>query len=800
MNYFMNRIWKVTIILFLSSSSLLCMAQSSYTLWEQNFQKALKTSDVGLIKDFFQKDFGKEEIESWKYQLKRNHLNFTEAKVFQLDTLSVLMYIPTNNNAYDGDNHDEYFDFIYRIYKIENLLGKTLITKRYMNEINPDFLTYDLDVNIEPTTKTFTFESEVSINLKTPHLIFKLAKNFNIKSFLLNGKEISYKRFGYIVYCKTNSSGIYQLKISGNLKSPDTNNQFISMGKNNFFVRFGGFSAIPSPPPNNTGRNFFSKDSTKFSITYKYPEAYTLLQYGNIIDSKANNGIKDIKTSINGTWMDNIAFYAQSNWEKKEIIKGDTHIGFYFKKTDIKERDYIISEVNQLLNWINTKFNSFGKFSINFVVLDNFVKEGLLNDSHSIIAQNAEIIGTGGMGYLHEVSHGAPQPTVEGNYLWIKEGFTNFLSFEYLHTHKNDTNLWKNQKRKYLHCFDLYEEPLEKITSTSIPTYWATYSKGALVYRVLETIMGPENFKKALFKLGEMKGTNLSSVDDYIKIFENVSGRDLQFFKEQWLQRKENPVLNVQTQLETVGNNSLLKIIIRQEDPIFTFPLEINIKTENENFRKIISIENKVTEFTMPIKAKTITIEYDPDARIFAIIKDHKKTFTQERCNYQIPTDTLSYTSKDNETEMQVWFSKKNKDVSINIKSDNSISILKLSDKLSPVRYIVKNDTIFSQNIENKTIQFKNNQYHLAEPVYPKEFIPFLFSMLDWGDIDELSMVYLKHKSSNVITCRRIKTTDNGFKLEMKYPIYDDIIINIETVNGVPCAFKTIGGVDMFLK
>jgi len=98
-------------------------------------------------------------------------------------------------------------------------------------------------------------------------------------------------------------------------------------------------------------------------------------------------------------------------------------------------------------------------------------------------------------------------------------------------------------------------------------------------------------------------------------------------------------------------------------------------------------------------------------------------------------------------------------------------------------------------------IQFKNNQYHIAEPIYPQEYIPFLFSMLDWNDIDKLSMVYLKHdsKSCNVISCRKTETTDNGFNLKMKYPLYVDSI-KIETFNKVPKAFQTIDGIDMFIK
>ncbi len=798
MSYPIKNLSKFVFTILLSAFSFLSPAQSSYTGWENNFQKALKTSKVELIKEFFQDDFGKEEIESWKYELKRGHLNFGKSEIILINYNTVLMYIPTNNNPYNGENHDEYFDFIYRIYKIDNKTGNFLITERAMDDFNPDFTDYKLNIKIEPKEETFYFDCNITLKLKTPHLIFKLAKNFKIDNLKINGNIADYKRFGYFIHCKTNTSGIYQLHIKGSLRAPNTNNQFISLNKNCFFIRLGGFAAVPSPPPGSSGRNFFSNDTTNFEITYIYPNKYTLLQYGNSTDSIISGNRKQTKSVLKGDWKDNIAFYSQYNWDKKEIINGDTRIGFYFNKADKKERDYIIAEVDTLLHWINSKFNNSGEFSINFVVLDQFVKGGLLNDSYSIIAQNAKIIGNGGIGYLHEISHCAPQPTVKGNYLWIKEGFTNFLSFEYLYKQKKETDLWKNKKRKYLHCFDLYEEPLINITSTSMPTYWAAYQKAPWVYRMLETVIGKNNFSNALYKLGKMDDIELSNNRNYFKIFEHISGQNLKEFEEQWLYRKENPVLNVQGQLETKGNNSLVKIKINQKEPAFKLPLEVEIKTENECFRKVINIEEKETIFEMPIKGKSIEIEYDPDSRLFAVIKDQKKSYTEGKYKFSIPKDTINYISKDGEEKLQVWFSKTRKGISIHKKNSNSLSTLVLTNKLSPIRYISNNDTIFSQNIQNKTIKFKNKQYDIAEPIYPKEFIPFLFSVINWKEADELSLLYLIPNSKNcqVMFCKKRRNSKKGVELFLRYPLSDNRI-KLVSNTGVPLEFTTLEGHEM---
>lgn len=788
------------IILLTFSPVHYCPAQS-YNLWQKNFYNALKLDDVKAICPFFAEELGQQETDSWKYEMERGYLNFNKANIIRLDSNAVLLHVPTNNTPYNGENHDEYFDFIYRVYKLENKSGNFLLTRRIMDAVKPDFIDYRLNINVDPASASFYFECYITLSAQSPHLFFKLAKDFEIQDLFLNGQKVSYERFGYLLYCLADTIGKCQLHISGRMKSPETRNQFISMNSKAFFIRLGGFAAIPSPPPDNLGRNFFSDDSTHFEFTYTYPEEFTLLQYGDSSETSLMKGKKQTKTYITGTWMDEIAFYAQKDWGKKEIVYEDTEIGFYFNKKDNKERDYIISEVDSLLHWLNMKFNSYGLFKINFVVLDNFVEGGLLNDSHSIIAQNAEIIGSGGIGYLHEICHSAPQPSVAGNYLWIKEGFTNFLSYEYLFSQKGEEKIWEDLKRKYLHCFELYREPLVNIRSTSIPTYWAAYSKASWVYRMLESEIGKDKFREALFKFATLDKIVLKDISSYFDIFEQVSGKKLTRFEEQWLNRKENPVLSVQGQVEKDGINSLVKIRVLQKEPYFTLPLEVEIRTGKSTHREVIFVSGKETIFILPVKGNTVSINYDPDSRLFAIIKNKRKTFIEDLCDITIPEESAVYIRPDSDKKIQVWFSKTKKGINIFKIDGNHKSTLELTNRLSPVNYITDGDTIFKQDIDRKTILINGKQYDIAEPIYPKEFIPFLFSMSDWNVTREQSLLYLTPGSLNcqVIRCKLERKSAEGFEFVMK-DFLSDNKISIKSKNGIPESFVTTEGKQVFLE
>ncbi len=791
MNYFNTKTFLIILLTTLVSISLSASGQIDFGSWTKDLENTLKSGDTSAIKQFFSDDFGAEELKSWKYQLNRGYLNFNENRVISLDHDAILIYIPTNDLPYDGDNHDMYFDFIYRIYKIREAKGKYSISDRVMDQYAIDCKDYILNIEVDTGDHSFLFDCNILMDAKSPHLFLKLAKDFEVYSFRLNGKTAHYDRFGYFLHCISDTTGIQQIAVSGKLRSPGSNNQFISMDDRSFFIRLGGFAAVPSPPPGNSGRYHFSEDSTRFAFTWTYPKEYTLLQYGDSCRTSMLNGKKQTVAWLNSKWMDEIAFYAEKDWEEKDIVRGRTHIGFFYMKKDEKECLNIINEVDTLVQWINRHFNNYGSFRINFVVLNSFVKGGLLNDGHSIIAQNIEIISSSGS-WVHEICHSAPQPAVYGNYLWIKEGFTNYLSYEYLLSHKGETAIWVDSKRKYLHYFDLYEEPLINIRSTSIPSYWAAYSKAVWVFRMLEDEIGESAFRNALFKLGTMGDTVLQDSWSFLEVFEHVSGQNLIGFEEQWLYRRKNPVLTVQGQLENNGKNSQVKIRITQKEPWFSLPLEVEIKTEKEVYRKTIQVREEETQFAMPVKGKEVSINYDPESRLFALIKTNKKSFTD---SFTLPLDTAVYKSNEDERKLSVWFKSTNKGITLYSKDDFRESVLELTGMLSPLTYMVNGDTIFIQDPDKKTLQFKEKIYDIAEPIYPKEFVPFLFAIADWGEADKKSMLYLNPGSlrCQVINAESERISGTSTDISLREFLSDDEI-KIMSKEGYPVSFRFVDG------
>ncbi len=718
-------------------------AGTALSQWEKEFRQALVAGKGKDLERFFTPAAYGRETEGWKYNLENGFLDFSGTEIITLSNKAILLHIPTTSQPYSGEHEDSYFDFVYRIYEIQRNGGTYLINRRIEGEFNPDFIQIRSRIEIRPKEQMCLVESTVSADLPSNHLIFKLAKEFVIEKFTIGGKKAPYKRLGYFVYASGDLGKHIGFLLKGKLPVPNDNNQFFSMDKNCFFLRIGGFAALPSPPPGENGRYFFSEDKTKFDITYVFPGEFRFLQYGKIDREKVSGDKKIVSASSEGEWMDNIAFYAQRDWVVKSLRTGNARLSYYFSEKDWKTLEPMTMAIRGLFDWIFSVFQDYPEPEINFVVLDRFVKNGALNDGRSVITQDAQTQMDDT--YIHEVLHAVPKPSLKEDCLWVKEGFTNFLSFDFIDFRSGKREFWGKQQRRFLHCFDQFSEPLAALTSTRMPTYWAAYQKGPWIYRMLSAVIGELNFQKAMLEFAKMKVQVLAGPREYFGIFEKISGQDLAWFEEQWLNRKENPVLRIESSSEALRDGAQLKIKIRQEGKIFRLPLEVEIDTGKQRIRKTVWIDAAEKEFAFPVGPSPLSVQCDPDARLFAILKTGKTSFLNQD-KIVLPQKTTVYRFQSEQTKKEIEFRiiPEKEKVTFLRKEAEMESALELSPSLSPLKYSVNGATVYSLDPVMGKIVFTDAVYDIAEPVYPEEFIVPLFACADWSKSSTESLLFLR--------------------------------------------------------
>ena len=109
-------------------------------------------------------------------------------------------------------------------------------------------------------------------------------------------------------------------------------------------------------------------------------------------------------------------------------------------------------------------------------------------------------------------------------------------------------------------------------------------------------------------------GGSVADTDDLRKVFENVSGKDLKQFFQQWLFTATNPNLKINW-IYTVSSKKLnITTEQLQKGEAFQFPLEFAISTgKGKSSVQKIAISKKTETFTLTLDAKPESIIADPN-------------------------------------------------------------------------------------------------------------------------------------------------------------------------------------------
>ena len=148
-----------------------------------------------------------------------------------------------------------------------------------------------------------------------------------------------------------------------------------------------------------------------------------------------------------------------------------------------------------------------------------------------------------------------------------------------------------------------------------------SYNKGGLVLHMLRNYLGNDAFWAALnYYLEENKNTAVE-VDDLRLAFEDVTGKDLRFFFDQWYLSSGHPKIEMSHSFDAASQELVINISQTQTDavtpPIFQFPLAIDIYDENTLVTQIDTwIDDRTNEIRIPATQDAFLVHFDPEHTI----------------------------------------------------------------------------------------------------------------------------------------------------------------------------------------
>ncbi len=401
---------------------------------------------------------------------------------------------------------------------------------------------------------------------------------------------------------------------------------------------------------------------------------------------------KDLKTLSNGlltsskinddgtktdTWVQNLphsvylSMIAAGSFEK---VVDSTYTAFevsYYVESEFKDDAYhIFGRTPEMINFfeelLGTKY-PWEKYTQ--IAVRDYISGAMENTSATIhgsfIQKHVnQIVDNNDDGIIaHELFHhwfGDLVTTESWANLSLNEAFANYSEYLWAaYKDRKNEGDWLNYiaLNQYLNESDSKQEAVIRYYYENKEDMFDShsYEKGGRILHMLKYELGDEAFFAGLkYYLEENKFKNVE-IHNLRMAMEAVSGRDLNWFFDQWFLKPGHPRLRV----EHSFNKNKVKIeVIQQLDSVnnevYHLPLTVEIGTADGNFRKQFWINKASHTFEFTWDVKPTYISADPDGYLLAVvdnIQSEKELYAQFNSSKSMISRLKAFNKLTEETE-----------------------------------------------------------------------------------------------------------------------------------------------------
>jgi hypothetical protein len=309
---------------------------------------------------------------------------------------------------------------------------------------------------------------------------------------------------------------------------------------------------------------------------------------------------------------------------EEETYKGKK-IGTYFFLPDSKYSSMYIKKTKDFIDLYEKLFTPY-PFT-KFLIVENFLQTGYGMPSFTLLGNRViplPFIVTTSLG--HEILHNWWGNSVYVDYSqgnWC-EGLTVFYA-DYFYSNQRGKGIdyrFQVLKDYYSYVNSDNEIAIKDFSSrTNAANRTIGYGKSMMFFYMLRNLIGKENFEKGLKDFAVKYRFKKASFSDIKMIMEKYYKKDLNWFFEQWINRKGAVKLKV----ELINKRKrireyivTLRVYQLQEGLPYILDIPAKIISENgESIKYNIRIDKKEQEIKLAFNQNPIEIQLDPDYEIF---------------------------------------------------------------------------------------------------------------------------------------------------------------------------------------
>jgi aminopeptidase N len=152
-----------------------------------------------------------------------------------------------------------------------------------------------------------------------------------------------------------------------------------------------------------------------------------------------------------------------------------------------------------------------------------------------------------------------------------------------------------------------------------------SYNKGGCVLHMLRQEVGDEAFFAALKDYLSVNAFRAAEINDLRKSFEKITGRDLNWFFDQWFINGGHPVLNISYQWNDTALTQTVTIEQIQDTkiyPVYRLPLKIDVYLKDSIDHRNVVCDSKISTFSFSYSSKPLLVNVDASKSLLCSKKD----------------------------------------------------------------------------------------------------------------------------------------------------------------------------------
>lgn len=249
---------------------------------------------------------------------------------------------------------------------------------------------------------------------------------------------------------------------------------------------------------------------------------------------------------------------------------------------------------------------------------------GGLENAGTIFYSERSVTGLGNAEALiaHEIAHqwfGDSVTESDWFHVWLSEGFATYLTSMYFESTQGRKRLESDMSSARIRVLNYYAKNKKPVVDTTITNLMDllnanSYQKGAWVLHMLRYELGEKVFMKGLQLYYQRFYNSNAITEDFKNVMEEVSGKNLDQFFNQWLYTAGQPELSI-THLKGHQKGMTDVFIEQKQEVLFEFNLELMIKDISGGRVVKTAVKNRITKISVPATDDLI-ITPDPNVNL----------------------------------------------------------------------------------------------------------------------------------------------------------------------------------------